>query len=314
MKKIQINILSHYNRENFFEFIFNYLVKIKDENKKLIKIVIHQTNNPLFWNDVSNKLNTNNIETSLMGIGPDYMTKIFNSFKTDCEYSCSMDDDILINNYLWDYIIENIDILSDDDNLFLAPLISNGIPSVDYFIEQFFDVDEKKELNDIFRSTTIPQGLWGVDYNSLNKHTNSEEWIPNNFYDEVSKINHYYKGIHPIRVSYPAHLKLVHLIIKNFSKFEMNNNYELMSVKRPYFCNSFYFIKTKTWEKINYDKSLICDGFDEVPLNMYKDRHNLNMIFVKNGFCIHMAYNTIGSHLQKVIQDYYITELEKLIN
>jgi len=222
-----------------------------------------------------------------------------------------MDDDILINNYLWDYMIENIEILDEDKNLFLAPLISNGIPSVDEFIEDFMNDDNKKEMYDIFKNKKM-ENMWGATYTSLNKHTiESSEWNHLNFYEEVSRINHYYKGIHPVRPSYPAQMKLAEIIMSNYTKFEEKGEYKLDFMKRPYFCNSFYFIRTDVWKKIILDPSLFVDPYDEVPLNLYKDRHDLNMVFIRNGFCIHMAYNTIGE--QKLIERFYLTKLSELV-
>jgi len=312
MGKIQINILSHHKvREPFFNFVYYYLVKIKDENKNLIKIVFHTSYDSPFYTNMSKLLNDNGIESSIMNFGPNYMVKVKNCIESDYEYSCSMDDDILINNYLWDYMIENIDILKDEKNIFLAPLISNGIPGTDYFINDFMNEEEKLTMNNLFKNTNIPS-MWGANYSMLNNHTiNAREWYPDNFYDEVSRINHFYKGIHPIRISLESHMKMAEIVMKNFDKIDQKSNYELMFVKRPYFCNSFYFIKTQTWKNIIHDKSLICDGFDEVPLNMYKDRNNQDMVFVKNGFCIHMAYNTIGQG-QGIVQNYYMSELKKI--
>lgn len=311
MKKIQINILFHFGREIFSDFILKYLIKIKNENKTKIKILSHGT---IFSDKISNftkELNLNGIESYEI-YGGSYMQKIKNFLNTDSLYSCSMDDDILINNNLWDYMIENIDILENKDNLFLSPLISNGIPSVDLFIEDFMNDDDKKEMYNIFKNFHI-DNLWGVDYSKLNKHTiQSNEWIFENFYDEVSKINHYYKGIHPVRASYEAQRRISEIIISNFDKFHGKSNYYLETIKRPYFCNSFYFIKTNIWQEIINDNSLFKDSFDEVPLNLYKDKHDLKMCFVRNGFCIHMAYNTIGKN-QKMIENYYIEELKKNI-
>lgn len=312
-KKIQINFLAHYNRESFFKYILYYLLKLKDVNKEKIKIVIHNTTNDNFWNENIKILNDNNISCEkITQSDGHYMSKIRNSLNTDIEYTCSMDDDILINNFLWDYLIEKINVLDDNNNLFLAPLISNGIPSVDLFIEDFMNEDEQKSMHYIFKNMNIPKEMWGANYSNLNKHTiESNEWNYENFYREVSNIDHYYKGIHPIRPSYIAQMKLAEIIMNNYPKFESCQNYSLDFIKKPYFCNSFYFIKTDTWKKIINDNSLFRDSFDEVPLNLYKDDHDLNMVFVKNGFCIHMAYNTIGE--QKIIENYYIKKLSEII-
>jgi len=311
MKKIQVNLLAHYNREEFFKYVLHYLLKIKDENKEKLKFVILNSTNDVYWDAIIYILNNNGIETIKNSVGASYMPKINKSIETDIKYSCSMDDDILINNYLWDYMIENIEILDEDKNLFLAPLISNGIPSVDEFIEDFMNDDNKKEMYDIFKNKKM-ENMWGATYTSLNKHTiESSEWNHLNFYEEVSRINHYYKGIHPVRPSYPAQMKLAEIIMSNYTKFEEKGEYKLDFMKRPYFCNSFYFIRTDVWKKIILDPSLFVDPYDEVPLNLYKDRHDLNMVFIRNGFCIHMAYNTIGE--QKLIERFYLTKLSELV-
>jgi hypothetical protein len=92
-----------------------------------------------------------------------------------------------------------------------------------------------------------------------------------------------------------------------------SNNFFLEKYKLPYFCNSFYFIKTSTWKKIINNKSLFRDPYDEVPLNIYRESNDLNMVFVRNGFCLHMAYNTINTNNQKNIEKYYIENFIKKI-
>jgi len=311
VKKIQINYLAHFNREKFFRFVRYYLVNIKEENKKLITFHVHQSTNNNFWKSVVDDLNKNEIESYMVGTGSNYMKKITNSLNTECEYSCSMDDDIILNNYLWDFLIENINVLDERKNLFLAPLISNGIPSTDYFIEDFMNDEDKKIIHDIYKNTYIPPVVWGADYSHLNdyKMTN-DKWDFNKFYDGVYKINHYYKGIHPVRISKDGQTKLAEIIVNNFDKFKEKGNYKLDIVRRPYFCNSFYFLRSDVWRDIILDSSLYRDPYDEVPLNLYKDKHDLNMVFVRNGYCIHMAYNSIAEQVQ--IQDYYYSKLISL--
>lgn len=304
---IQINILTHKEeRFNFTLKSLEFLNKIKENNKEKIKIVIcfSNFNNLENWENVINNLNKNNIKSEILYIknrGLNYMEKINTLINSDCEYSCSMDDDIFITNDLWDYIIENINILEDEDNLFLAPLISNGIPSVDLFINDFFNDNDKQEINNIFKKTKI-ENMWGVDYSSLNYE--KENWNMD-FYENVNKINHHYKGIHPVRVSLDAHKKIADIICNNKENFLKNKNYYIEKFKLPYFCNSFYFIKTSTWKNIINDKTLFKDEFDEVPLNLYREKNDLNMIFVRNGFCLHMAYNTIGLENQNNIEQFY---------
>jgi hypothetical protein len=218
----------------------------------------------------------------------------------------------MINEYLWDYMIDNVNILDDDKNVFFAPLISNGIPSVELFIRDFCSKEEQEELYNIFENTPIPN-LWGANYSHLNHPKLKEKWDEELFYDLVKQINHYYKGIHPVRISFKAQMRLAEIIVNNLEKFFSKQDYSLEILKRPYFCNSIYFIKTQVWKNIVNDNSLMCDGFDEVPLNQYKDRHDLNMVFVKNGYCVHMAYNTIKSD-QRVVENYYYENFIPKIN
>ena len=51
--------------------------------------------------------------------------------------------------------------------------------------------------------------------------------------------------------------------------------------------------KTETYKKIVEDSSLFVDKFDEVPVNKFRERHNLNMVFIKNSFGVHPSYNWI---------------------
>jgi hypothetical protein len=315
---IQINILAHgFDRFEFTSKSLEFLKKIKEENKKKIKLLIcvdFNTEHQKIWEEKRKDLIKSNLFTELLFInnpGNNYMQKINKVIEnSDCEFSCSMDDDILISNFLWDFIIENINVLQDEKNLFLAPLISNGIPTVDLFIEDFCDSEEKNELKNMFKNTKI-ENFWGVNYSSLNKER--EVW-DFSFYDDVKKINHYYKGIHPVRVSSEIHEKIALIICQKLEKFLFEKNFKIEKYNFPYFCNSFYFIKTNTWEKIIKDKSLYVDDYDEVPLNLYMQKNNLNMNFIRNGFCLHMAYNTIGNYKQKIIEKYFIENFIKKID
>jgi len=309
---IQINILAHNSDRIIYTLKSIDFLKLIN-NKDKIKVVICYGENSDLWINKVNELNMIGISSEARFIpngGNNYMDKIESLVESDCEYSCSMDDDILISNYLWDYMIENINILDDESNLFLAPLISNGIPSVEIFIEDFCNDSDKKIMYDIFKNTKI-DNYWGVDYSSLNYP--KLEWNGPVFYNKVSELNHYYKGIHPVRISLEAHSTISNIICNNKEKIVESNNFFLQKYRLPYFCNSFYFIKTSTWKKIINDKSLFRDIYDEVPLNIYRESNDLNMVFVRNGFCLHMAYNTINTNNQKNIEKYYIENFIKKI-
>lgn len=302
---IQINILPfNSNRLSFTKKSLNFLCKIKNENKKKINVVIFADKNIKEWNEISEDINKKGVLSKVIP-SSGYMPKIIEAVKTECEYSCCMDEDVIMNQYVWDYLIENVNCLDNDKNLLLSPLLSNGIPTVEMFIESFFDEREKDELYEIFNRTYIPN-LWGVNYESLN--LNSKLWDYNTFYNEVKKINHHYKGMHPVRISYDAHMKIAEFICNKKEKFLSKQNYKIKEVDLPYFCNNIYLIKTKVWSKIINDSTLFKDGFDEVPLNIYKEKNNKNMVFVDNSHAVHMAYNTLNifkPNHQSMVERYY---------
>ena len=48
---------------------------------------------------------------------------------------------------------------------------------------------------------------------------------------------------------------------------------------------------------IIWNQSLYVDAFEEVPLNKYAWINNMNHLFIKNGFAIHMYYNWKYNHM-----------------
>jgi hypothetical protein len=311
MSKIQINILLHsLDRIKYTLKSLDFLKKIKSKNKELIKVVLIGGENPNFVKTIIEDLITSNIDSEYVFIpkdGNNYMNKIkYCVNNTNFEYSCSMDEDILLSNFLWDYIIENVSVLDSENNLFLSPLISNGIPSVDLFIDDFFNKDDKEIIHKIFQETTI-DNYWGVDYSSLNKER--RVWDYYDYYNDVKKLNHFYKGIHPVRISYDAHKKIAEVVCENSEKIISNCDFNIEQHKFPYFCNSFFLIKTSVWREIINNDELYRDMFDEVPLNLYMQKNDLSMCLIRNGFCIHMAYNTIGQLKQKDIENFFYNNL-----
>jgi len=304
---IQINVLGHHTgRIKFMTKSLTFLTKIKEESKKKVKLVIYCTDRAQLdnWDKFKDEHKDMDITTNFVGVS--YMRKIELSISTDCEYSCSMDDDIMVNNYVWDYLIENVHLLDNKENLLLSPVISNGIPTCDYFLEDFCTDEERLEVQDIFKNTKT-NNYWGVNYTSLNSY-HEKYWDYNEYYDGVSKLDHFYKGIHPVRISIPAHRKIAELICDNPERLVEEKEFRVEESKFPYLCNSFFFIRTDVWREIITDKSLFRDGFDEVPLNLYKEKHDLKFLFVRNALCLHMAYNTIGGE-QHHLQVYYTENL-----
>ena len=313
MKTITINYLAN-ERTQYFKSIFGQLIKIKDSNKE--KINVNMLVSKPHDDNIDIKLLTDNgIEAQIIYLpesGRHYMCKVENAMNIANKYTISLDEDVFLNNHIWDFMIENCDVLDDDKNLLFSPLLSTGVPTIDWFVEQFFDEEDKNLLFEKFKNTYIvesnctPPGC-GV----LNKCTiDSDKWDCENFYNEVKKMPTYYKGVHPVRVSDELQSLLVDLVLKYKDKLLKKMDYELFyNNDRPYFCNNVYMIKTETYKKIVEDSSLFVDKFDEVPVNKFRERHNLNMVFIKNSFGVHPSYNWIGMDRYTELADKFFTEI-----
>jgi hypothetical protein len=290
MKTITINYLSH-NRLSYTDLIFYFLKNIKSENKNKLHLNILATHE----NDWKTKCDELGIDYTvhLLSGHLNYMSKIKIAVSSDTEYSVKLDEDCFMNNHLWDYLIENVSILERDDVLSISPTMSNNIPSCDYFIEDFItDPKIKTDVHNFFLKREMPNGLWGVDYSSLNKHTiHSNKWDFKNYYSDLEKLNTYTKGIHPLRISYESQMIINDYIGNNIEKFLSKNDYNFFEIYSPYFTNSLFFIKTKNWLDIVNQPSF--DSFDEITFNKYKKDKNKIMLFVKNGFGIHPMFNTV---------------------
>lgn len=286
---ITINYLTHNRPREFWKITEYFLNKIKSENKSKIRVNILAT-------ETSEWQALDDIETNLISFphgGMNYMQKINYALSEDTKYSVKLDEDCFINNHIWDYIIENIDIIESDENFALAPLLSNNIPLVDQFIESFIlDESTKGKIFEDFLKRDMPNGLWGADYSSLNQYTTqANSWNPLEFYNGVSKINHHYKGIHPIRICAEAQVILNDYIVDNFDRILEKQQYSIKEFTCPYYTNSVFFVKTEDWRKVLTMPAY--DAFDEVQFNIFKEKFNKKTFYVENGFAFHLTYNTI---------------------
>jgi len=214
-------------------------------------------------------------------------------------YLMKCDNDLFVKPEVLDYMVDNLSILDNSRNLTLGPVLTSGIPGIEYFKEQFLETDAQEEMEKMFLNTVF-KNEYGADYSFLNKHTLlSTNWNKNDFFESVFRMDHHYKGIHPIRVNQDAIHFLNEYIIENKTRFlepcKMDLVFDNFS---PYLCNSIFCIKTDMYKTIINDDSLFVDGFDEVPLNKYAWKNRLNHVFVKNGFAIHMYYNWTPNYVE----------------
>jgi hypothetical protein len=290
---ITINYLSH-NRRDFWKYwkITSYFLnKIKPENKSKIKLNILTTKEHDWATSLEEGIDYK--VYTFPDVELNYMEKTNVAVSTSDKYAVKLDEDCFISNYVWDYIIENIDVLDDEDNFILTPMLSNGIPHTDRFVESFIEDSEvKNAIYNCYLNQAMPTGLWGADYAPLNEYTiNAQTWNSEAFFQGVSNLNTYLKGIHPIRICADAQVLLNDYILKNLDKIKSKHNYSIKKFTEPYYTTSTFVIKTEDWKRLLEINAY--DSFDEIQLNLYREKYNKNFLYVENGFGIHVMYNTI---------------------
>jgi hypothetical protein len=213
--------------------------------------------------------------------------KIIFALDKNHEFSIKHDEDCFMTTESWDKFFNNIENMESND-LMTTGAISSGIPTVEMFIENHAP-EIKEKVYEIFKNVKLANH--GADYTSLNY--DYKDWDSDIFYERVTNFDHYYKGIHPIRVNFEA-LKIINdHIIQNFDKVMSLKSCPVIkdNCKYPYFCNNIFGIRTEDWKKIVSSRELYVDNFDEVPLNKYRILHNKNFVFDTGIPIIHTMYN-----------------------
>ena len=142
MKQITINYILH-DRDHYVKSFLNEIIKIDEDLKQNLNINFLITSNN---NDRENDkifLQNHNISSSIFLIpSGNYMEKIRTAIENSGLYSVKLDEDIFAPYTVWNYLLSNLNVLDNDDNLLISFLLSTGIPTVDTFIEQFLEEDE----------------------------------------------------------------------------------------------------------------------------------------------------------------------------
>jgi hypothetical protein len=294
-----------YLAEERRQHTFKHTVKSINESKHvdaLHLLVLTHTDDTEFYNEV---LRNSRISYTVKQFDcvNNYMSKIRFTLEfaqhNEIPYIIKHDNDILMGPSVYDYIFENRSILQDDNNLLLTPTITSGIPSCEYFIEDYLTPDEKQHMYTLFKAHLF-ETKWDVDFRSLNKYTvHANEWSSSDFYTGVKAIEHYYKGIHPIRVNEHALVELNNIVCKYKDQILNQDSYSLTyDSTSPYFCDSIFCIRTDTYKHILLKTELFVDGYDEVPLNRWRDMNNLAMVIIRRGTAMHFMYNEIPNYIE----------------
>lgn len=310
---INLNILTS-RREYYLPLIFHFIKRMKEENRKKVHVNILAFGDMSRFDNEIDTMESLGVSASAIRFVSEYMEKAVWAVDQNVEYTAKIDEDTVVSNHVLDYIIENIRMLDDPQNLVISPVVTNGIPTPEMFLEQFATEEQKQRVYSLFLQTRLGP-LWGADYTFLNRHTvDAKEWKPEEFYASVAGMRHHYKGIHPLRVNAEAQLTINQIVSGQHERFFGLQEFSMVQNDHPYLCNNLFFIRNDTWRKIFVDRSLWFDGFDEVPLSEYKQRNGLKWLFVKNGWCQHFAWNTVYGHpwIQQA-EEPFVDELKKRV-
>jgi len=223
---------------------------------------------------------------------PCYIDKCRIMSESKADYIIKYDEDIFMTTHAWNNFLNDVDKVNWNETGCYAPLITSGIPGIEYFLDNFVDEENRIYFRDLFSEIKI-ENMWGATFENLKYNKNN----PYNFFEQVRALEHYYKGIHPVRVSANLQNLLVNYVLAHDSwkKSELYDN--LLSIQPAYFCNSVYLMLKESYKQAY--KGMMCqkyimDGFDEVGLNQYVSDKNKNFVFNLNCVAVHPSYNTVG--------------------
>jgi hypothetical protein len=276
------------------------------KDKIRISLLVNDYSGVARWESLSKDLEQSGIETFIAYFPEEdnYRRKIRWATSQNFEYSIKMDEDCFMNQYMWEFMINHAFALDDPQNLMISPVLSNGIPSCEFFIHDILTEAEQSGMYKSFQQHKFAE-VWNMDYSILNECTVDcyEPWTTNRWFETLDKIDTPLKGIHPIRFSPNAHFILNLYVLAHIREFLENHNFYFHGFKSPYTCNSIFLAKTKLWHDTFHDKSL-CDraakqlgtwayAFDEIQLNEYRHLNDMNVLFIRGGFGIHSMFNTL---------------------
>lgn len=287
--KIGIACLIH-RRPSLLETHLKQLSECKNKNFNFYVYATEKLDE-YYINLIKNYL-PNNSNIKIFAHHPhNYMHKITYAVEQDHEFTIKMDEDCVLSSSGWDRFFELIELMHDDD-LFCTGAISSGIPTCDLFIKNFIPTF-KNTIGYLFLNTPFynRDGACYTNLNQINYPNNI--WNSDLFFENVWKINHYYKGIHPVRFNKFSNLFINECIFKCLPQSMMPIEKQIIRDKNkyPYFCNNIFGIRTKDWKTILNSKDLLFDGFDEVALNQYRLKNNKNALIDAGIPIIHTLYN-----------------------
>jgi len=299
-----MKLLIVYLTDNGRHFTFPHFAKLMDESTKKADwklLILGHEDDMAFYKEVLKGHPSIDHDAFNFHLHDNYMEKVRFAVRYAKEaafpYMMKCDNDLFFRGRTLDYMVDNLELLQDPANLTLGPTLSSGIPCVEYFMEDFLDESDRLALHKKLLETKF-ENIWGATYAQLNQFTlEATSWDGAGFYRAVKETTHHYKGIHPIRINLDAITFLNQLVVRDKAKFYEDRELSILrDDTSPYFCDSVFCIRTEVYDAVVSDGSLFVDNFDEVPLNKYAWKTGAAHLFVKNGFGLHMYYNTVPNN------------------
>jgi hypothetical protein len=312
MDKLLIFYLTSNDRPFVFDKFKNEIIKSNSVNK--IKLLIVNSDSDFSY--YVEQLKSTEIDYDIVQVEcpqSDYLPKVRYAIeyakKYNHKYIFKYDSDVLIPSYTLDFIVENLSTLDNKDVLTISPLISNGIPSVEYFIDDFLDKNEAEEVRREFKKCIFQTQGGIMDYTPLNSCTiyNQSDWSGEKYYDALNSYmdglvdigngrtpqnySKFYRGMHPVRHGF-GNYTLNDFIIKKKENFYLkkecywSENTHCKQLVAMCFC-----ILTENYDRIMNRENLTIDGCDEIPINRFGWNNNLKHLLARNGYGIHIIYN-----------------------
>lgn len=284
-----INVYFLQHRRNFIPILEYFTKRIKPENKKLLKVHFLLTDN------IQVEFNTG-IDYEVHHYGGNmhtnnYRSKFLWALEQDCEYFFKLDEDIILSNHVWDYMIENRHLASNPHVMTVSPTINIGVPSVDLFIESFCP-ERKEEIESLFLKVDIQKTAgqrWGMDLEHLNDFTiRADKWEPYKFHERLTSMDTNIKGIHPVRFDDTIQTTLMDIVLKNVHKFISPGEFYPVTINCPYFVNDLCLYETKKIRQAEKDMGF--DPYDEIPMNKWAFDNQLSHVYIKNAYSVHTFY------------------------
>jgi hypothetical protein len=307
--KLLISYLTNQKRHYTFRHFIELLDKsIHKDQWKLFILIDSDTST--FYTEELKRVSIPNVEIQEFCYADNYIWKLRHScdiaIQQNIPYMMKCDNDIFMTAPTFDFMFENLEKLAGKDetnqnkHLTLGPVLSTGIPTVEYFMEQFMDHDAVATLRELFLQTEFVDRDH-TKYKQLNAHTlYSEKWNKNEFFENLKNTVYPLRGVHPIRINDDAIQFVNQYVLNHKELFYQDWDKEIIcDISAPYLCNSVFCIRTDMYHSILYDHKLFRDAYDEIPLNKYAWNHNMDHLFVKNGFAIHMYYNWNNNYIEK---------------